>query len=74
MFVYFVAKPYDCKAITQRWYDEIKLYKWNNPTFSTATGHFTQVVWKASRELGIGLATFKNKGNVTSGDFIPLGD
>ncbi|WP_280240747.1 CAP family protein [Nocardia abscessus] len=42
---------------TQMWYDEIKDYDFNNPGFSMSTGHFTQVVWKASTRLGIGYAS-----------------
>lgn len=34
------------------WYNEINSYDYNNPGFSDATGHFTQVVWKDSVQLG----------------------
>lgn len=44
------------KAIKQ-WYDEYKSYDYNNPVFSSETGHFTQVVWKKSIEIGVGIAT-----------------
>eukprot|EP01006_Ploeotia_vitrea_P030316 TRINITY_DN62772_c0_g2_i2.p1 TRINITY_DN62772_c0_g2~~TRINITY_DN62772_c0_g2_i2.p1 ORF type:complete len:211 (-),score=30.80 TRINITY_DN62772_c0_g2_i2:1121-1753(-) len=37
------------------WYDEVKDYNTNKPGFSGATGHFTQVVWKASTGLGCGV-------------------
>jgi uncharacterized protein YkwD len=40
----------------QSWYDEVKLYNYNSPGFSSATGHFTQVVWKSSTQLGCGTA------------------
>lgn len=49
------------KAATQGWYNEIKDYDFNNPGFTYRTGHFTQVVWKASTQLGIGFATKDNK-------------
>ncbi|KAF3939205.1 Natrin-2 [Dactylella cylindrospora] len=34
------------------WYNEVNKYDYNNPGFSSATGHFTQVVWKNSKQLG----------------------
>lgn len=42
-------------AITM-WYNEIQYYDWNNPGFSSQTGHFTQVVWRSTNEIGIGIA------------------
>jgi hypothetical protein len=34
------------------WGDERKDYNWNKPGFSAGTGHFTQMVWKDTRQLG----------------------
>lgn len=42
------------------WFNENTLYDWNNPGFSEATGHFTQLVWAATTQLGCG---FKDCGN-----------
>jgi hypothetical protein len=36
----------------QAWYNEISDYDFNNPGYSDATGHFTQVVWVGSTEVG----------------------
>jgi hypothetical protein len=41
---------------TDDWYNEIKLYGFNRPGYYSGTGHFTQVVWKGSRKLGVGFA------------------
>lgn len=41
---------------TDYWYDEIVAYNYTDPKFSSAAGHFTQVVWKNSVQLGIGIA------------------
>lgn len=43
------------------WYDEIEFYDYSNPgqryaNTTEAIGHFTQVVWKASTDVGCGLA------------------
>lgn len=38
------------------WYDEIAKYKYSKPGFSPATGHFTQVVWLDTTEMGAGKA------------------
>ena len=38
------------------WYEEQDKYRYNTPGFSSSTGHFTQIVWVGSRELGAGKA------------------
>ena len=43
------------QAVTS-WYDEVSDYNYSNPGFSANTGHFTQVVWKSSTQLGCGAA------------------
>ncbi|KAF5096239.1 hypothetical protein D0Z00_002849 [Geotrichum galactomycetum] len=39
-------------ASIQAWYDEIKDYDFSKNEFSSNTGHFTQVVWRDSTEIG----------------------
>uniref|UniRef100_A0A0K8RN11 Putative antigen 5 protein n=1 Tax=Ixodes ricinus TaxID=34613 RepID=A0A0K8RN11_IXORI len=50
------AKRPKPKAVVSAWYNEIKYYNFRKGGFSGATGHFTQVVWKASIKLGCGWA------------------
>jgi uncharacterized protein YkwD len=44
------------EEVVDAWYNEIQHYDFNQPGFRPETSHFTQVVWKASQELGIGMA------------------
>jgi hypothetical protein len=44
------------------WYNEVSKYDWGSPGYSGITGHFTQVVWKASTELGFGKASYVDAG------------
>uniref|UniRef100_A0A671KCA0 Im:7150988 n=1 Tax=Sinocyclocheilus anshuiensis TaxID=1608454 RepID=A0A671KCA0_9TELE len=55
------------------WYSEIKDYNFSSPGFQSSTGHFTQVVWKSSTELGVGLATDGNTVFVV-GQYKPAGN
>lgn len=43
------------------WYNEIAHYSFANPGFKSGTGHFTQVVWKDSKRLGVGVAIKNNR-------------
>lgn len=43
------------ESVVKSWYDEISKYNFGDKPIA-GTGHFTQLVWKGSEELGIGLA------------------
>lgn len=45
---------------TTMWYDEVKDYDFSKPTFNSKTGHFTQVVWTGSTEIGVARSTASN--------------
>lgn len=55
------------------WYNEMKNYSWSRPGYSGNTGHFTQVLWKDSRELGVGMATDGKRAFVV-GQYRPAGN
>lgn len=40
------------QAAVDAWYDEFKDYNYAQGDFSEATGHFTQLVWKGSQQVG----------------------
>jgi hypothetical protein len=53
LFTYF----YSGKEMTETWYNEHKKYDYHNHrTYQSGTGHFTQIVWKNSKEVGFAQA------------------
>jgi pathogenesis-related protein 1 len=44
----------DPESTTAMWYDEVKLYTFPDGGFSMETGHFTQVVWTTTTQIGCG--------------------
>jgi uncharacterized protein YkwD len=41
----------------EAWYKEVSDYNYKSPGFASSTGHFTQVVWKNTKQIGCGVAT-----------------
>jgi uncharacterized protein YkwD len=44
----------DANSVTAMWYDEVKDYSFPNGGFSMQTGHFTQLVWRGTKQMGCG--------------------
>lgn len=51
------AGTLDAAAIVGMWAEEESAYDFAHGGFSMDTGHFTQVVWRATRQVGCGMAT-----------------
>uniref|UniRef100_A0A0N4ZZC1 SCP domain-containing protein n=1 Tax=Parastrongyloides trichosuri TaxID=131310 RepID=A0A0N4ZZC1_PARTI len=51
-----VMSPVVGYAGVEMWYDEWKKYNFNAGVFSPGVGHFTQMVWKGSKEIGCAVA------------------
>ncbi|CAF0873507.1 unnamed protein product [Adineta ricciae] len=56
------------------WYNEIADYNWNKPGFSMATGHFTQLIWKATTNVGIGRAVSNSNQLYVVANYFPGGN
>jgi len=61
------------EEIVQMWYDEILKYNFKKPGFASGTGHFTQVVWKDTTHIGIGVAR-GNRGTFVVANYEPAGN
>lgn len=65
------GKAVNGKDPVDSWYSEIKQYNYKNASFSSGTGHFTQVVWNSSLELGVGVACVGNEVYVVASYYPP---
>jgi uncharacterized protein YkwD len=50
---------FSSRQVVGAWYGEVAKYDFKRPGFSMDTGHFTQLVWVATKRLGCGTATCK---------------
>lgn len=48
--------PLTGKDAVERWYNEIAKYDFQNPVWSTEVGHFTQMVWRNTTQIGCAVA------------------
>lgn len=56
------------------WYSEIKVHKFGREPTSLASGHFTQVIWKSSKELGVAYGRNKNGKTYVVANYDPAGN
>ena len=56
------------------WYDEITKYNWSSPGFYPNTGHFTQVVWRDTTDVGFGVALNSRGRALITAEYFPSGN
>ena len=56
------------------WYNECSQYNFNSPGFDSTSRGFTQLVWYASRKLGIGKASDEDGTTVVVARYEPVGN
>jgi pathogenesis-related protein 1 len=70
------GKDYSALDASESWYSEIKDYKYgkiNNNSWHK-TGHYTQMVWKNTTHIGIGMAVCKSGDILIVGNYNPSGN
>jgi glioma pathogenesis-related protein 2 len=60
-------------AATKAWYDEINDHDFDKD-YQNGTGHFTQVVWKETNEVGFGIAKSSNGSFYVVANYYPAGN
>ncbi|KIY73823.1 PR-1-like protein, partial [Cylindrobasidium torrendii FP15055 ss-10] len=51
------SSTYNVQNAVTDWMGEAAQYNYNSPGFSSATGHFTQVVWKGTTQVACAVAS-----------------
>ncbi|XP_015784395.1 Golgi-associated plant pathogenesis-related protein 1-like isoform X2 [Tetranychus urticae] len=72
--IYWISlSDIDGETPVKAWYDEISMYSYDQATFKSGTGHFTQVIWKGSKQLGIGKSS-SSRGTFIVCNYNPAGN
>ncbi|KAB0389936.1 hypothetical protein E2I00_015920, partial [Balaenoptera physalus] len=62
------------KEVADRWYSEIKNYNFQQPGFTSGTGHFTAMVWKNTKKMGVGKASANDGSSFVVARYFPAGN
>jgi hypothetical protein len=61
-------------APVDSWYSEVKKHTFGSEPTTMGTGHFTQIVWKGSKEMGIALARSASNKIIVVANYDPPGN
>ena len=53
-------RKFDISDVCASWYNEKKNYDFKNDKCQSGTGHFTQMIWKETEEVGFGYSKLKD--------------
>jgi len=70
------GKEYTCTYASQRWFAEIENYHYGVLMENDlhAIGHYTQMVWRETNEIGIGIAKCSNGATIIVANYYPRGN
>lgn len=71
---FYVGGQLTGRKVTDMWYEEHDQYRYGNPGFSKQTGHFTQIVWQSSKEMGVGTAVSSSGAQFVVARYQPPGN
>lgn len=70
---YKMGQDLPAEEVANMWYGEISDYDYNHPGFRSSTGHFTQMVWANSTQIGAAIVTEGSRSYVVA-NYIPPGN
>ncbi|XP_064616338.1 uncharacterized protein LOC135480434 isoform X2 [Liolophura sinensis] len=68
------SDSYSGKDVSDQWYSEIQMYQFGCEPRSTNCGHFTQMVWRDSKEIGVGKAQTPDGKTIVVANYKPAGN
>jgi len=70
------AAAYPPIAASTSWYEEKKGYRYRKINGSSGynTGHYTQMIWKDTRQMGVGVAVCPNGSIIVVANYYPAGN
>ncbi|XP_078685251.1 uncharacterized protein LOC144918387 [Branchiostoma floridae x Branchiostoma belcheri] len=69
------GRPTKAAEVVDMWYDEINHYNFDQGGHQEGTGHFTQLVWKSAREVGVGWAKDDTRTRTyVTANYLPVGN
>jgi len=70
------GKLFSALDATKAWYNEKQEYVYRPvaPDNFFATGHYTQMIWKETKTVGIGISTCKNGATIIVANYEPVGN
>ena len=74
--IYYYSGPVTLTAASKAWYNEIKDYKDEKLTIKELPkiGHYTQMVWRKTTKLGMGVATCPSGATIVVANYSPMGN
>eukprot|EP00096_Caligus_rogercresseyi_P008636 TRINITY_DN2784_c0_g1_i1.p1 TRINITY_DN2784_c0_g1~~TRINITY_DN2784_c0_g1_i1.p1 ORF type:complete len:229 (+),score=42.73 TRINITY_DN2784_c0_g1_i1:424-1110(+) len=76
LFLTYGSGDTDCNGIepVESWYSEGRSYSYGQSSGSSATGHFTQIVWKGSKRLGMAKSKSPSGKTIVVANYDPPGN
>ena len=68
------GKLFDIENVINTWYNEEKNYNYDSNKYKKGTGHFTQMIWKGTKEVGFGYSKLYNNKSIFLVYYYPAGN